>query len=67
MTGLQANLTAEGLDAQSIMAACSATLLAILNGGYKGRHRQLICDGIATLTGGQSKLAWDTTLAMQRA
>ena len=59
MTGLQANLTAEGLDAQSIMASLNGTASGeILNGGYKGiAIDSLICDGIATLTGGQSKLA----------
>ena len=64
MTGLQANLTAEGLDAQSIMASLNGTASGeILNGGYKGiAIDSLICDGIATLTGGQSKLAsGDTT------
>ena len=59
MTGLQANLTAEGLDAQSIMASLNGNASGeILNGGYKGiAIDSLICDGIATLTGGQSKLA----------
>ena len=59
MTGLQATLTAEGLDAQSIMASLNGTASGeILNGGYKGiAIDSLICDGIATLTGGQSKLA----------
>ena len=59
MTGLQANLTAQGLDAQSIMASLNGNASGeILNGGYKGiAIDSLICDGIATLTGGQSKLA----------
>lgn len=59
MTGFQANLAAEGLDAQSIMASLSGNASGeILNGGYKGiAIDSLICDGIATLTGGQSKLA----------
>jgi AsmA protein len=59
MTGFQANLAAEGLDAQSIMASLNGNASGeILNGGYKGiAIDSLICDGIATLTGGQSKLA----------
>ena len=63
ITGLQANLTAEGLDAQSIMASLNGTASGeILNGGYKGiAIDSLICDGIATLTGGQSKLASGNT------
>ncbi|MGB0964674.1 MAG: AsmA family protein [Litorivicinus sp.] len=60
---LKTSLTANGLDADSVMASLTGTASGeLLNGGYKGiAVDSLICDGVATLMGGQSKLAGGDT------
>jgi len=56
---MQGNLTGEGLDAAQIMASLDGNLSGeLVNGAFKGLAvDSLVCDGIATLVGGQSKLA----------
>ena len=56
---VQANLTAEGLAPDQLMASLNGNVNGeLVNGAFKGiAVDSLVCDGIATLAGGQSKLA----------
>lgn len=59
VANLKTQLTASGLDANTLMASLNGTASGeLINGSFKGiAVDSLICDGVATALGGQSKLA----------
>ncbi len=63
VAAINTSLAASGLDADSVMASLNGYASGeVLNGGYKGLAvDSLICEGVATLMGGQSKLSGGET------
>ena len=63
VAAIKTSLAASGLDADSVMASLNGYASGeVLNGGYKGLALDsLICEGVATLMGGQSKLSGGET------